>query len=76
MNLELFLQQRDLVFTLPQVHRLSLKVHFPLGASQVSSDVPAEIWWVPALHSNRDTDRLNTSLYFLYHPKSSGKLKC
>lgn len=38
------MQQRDMGFTLPPVHRLSQKARFPLGLSQVSSEVPAEIW--------------------------------
>ena len=76
MILEWFLQQTDLAFTLPRMHRLSLKVHFPLGASQVSSKVPREIYRVPPLHDNRDAASFNTNLHLLCHLKSSGKLKC
>lgn len=73
-----FLQQRDVGFTLPPVHRLSQKARFPLGLSKVSSEVPAEIWeggGGPTLHDPRDMESRNASLHLLYHPKSSGKLK-
>lgn len=47
-----------------------------LGASQVSSEVPAEMSWVPALPGNHNPKSLNPSLPFLCHLKGPGKYVC